>query len=211
VSAAAAVLAAILAAPGAAPVEGELVPQRVVTVAMAQCAVRRDPVAAEHFVLADLSDGDGAMPPPLKAARQRIIQALTPCVGHNFGSVTMPGIALRGFLAEALLTTNAGTALTAAGALPAVAAAPTAPGGHMGARFWRCVVAAAPRASADLIAAPDRSPEEGKAFDALLPSLQQCAPRDGALRIRPGNVRPQVAAALYVRLHASGGAMGGEG
>ncbi len=195
--------AAVIAAPAPAAakaVEGGPVGQRTVTIAMAQCAVHRDHVAAERFVLADVPDADGTLPPELKAARQRIIADMVPCLGHSFGSATMRNVPLRGFLAEALLKQDGASRLAAARALPAVAPAPVAPGPMLGVAFWRCVVAATPQSSADLLAALDGSSEEARLFDALSPALQRCAPSDRGVRIEPGNIRPQVAAALYRRV-----------
>ncbi len=177
-----------------------LVSQRALTNTMAACAVRRDRAAARRFVLADFPDDEGTMPPALKAARERIVRTLVPCMGADFRSVTMDGLTLRGFLAAGLLTADGGLPLRAARALPDVPAAPVARGGAIGVRFWSCVAAAAPGPAADLIAADDASSAEGHAFAALSPALEGCAPAGGAMRIKPGNVRPQVAAAVYRRV-----------
>jgi hypothetical protein len=186
---------------GRPPLEQPLMARYVAAEKVGGCVVRNNPKVAVRFVV---SGGGDRSDPASNVSELRY--ALEPCLKGEFRSVHLDGLEMRGAMAEALLKAHDSALLRQVRSLPPVKAARAAPSAD-GARnlaLFGCAVAAMPAQSAALLDAAPASSGEASAFAAIGPALQDCAPADGAMHVKPSAVRWLVATSLYRLVQANG-------
>lgn len=180
-------------APGRFAPRSSIVTQTELSAAMGSCALAHNHKASERLVRTKTSD------PAFRRALDQIYPTMIACVKGN-GSATLNGISLRGTIAEGLVQEHDGAVLTQALAAPSIA--PTRVPVHgegMQQAIIACAVAATPSAAVGRLRANPGTPAEAAAFRLLVPALQACVPLTGEVRIKPFEVRPLAAIALYQR------------
>lgn len=186
---------------GRPPLEGPLMARYVVAEKVGGCVVRNNPKVAVRFVV---SGGGDRSDPASNVSELRY--ALEPCLKGEFRSVHLDGLEMRGAMAEALLKARDSALLQQVRSMPPAKherADPSAEGARNLALFG-CAVAAMPAQAAALLDAAPASSGEASAFAAIGPALQDCAPADGTMHVKPSAVRWLVATSLYRLVQANG-------
>lgn len=180
-------------APGQFGPRAALMTQTERSAEMGRCALTHNRKASERLVRTKI--GDAAF----RRALDGIYPTMIGCVKGS-GSATLNMISLRGTIAESLVNEHDGEVLGKAAAASSVAPVrATGDGEELREAVVGCVVAAAPAAAVGMLRAVAGTPEETTAFRLLIPALQACVPLAGEVRIKPFEVRPLAAIALYQR------------
>lgn len=194
------IVAVMASSPAAAQVApGQFAPRALLTTQtersaeMGRCVLGRNRKLSIGLVRADL---DG---PEYRRIGERLYPDMVMCLKGS-GSATLNAISLRGTIGESLVKERDGEVLTLAAAASPVAPVRAAGTGEgLRQAIIGCAVAATPTAAVGMLRAYPGTPEEAAAFRLLVPALQACVPLTGEVRIKPFEVRPLAAIALYQR------------
>ena len=176
----------------------EVRPQSQVSRAIAQCAYGRDRDGAVALARAR---GEAEEAQAFKRVRKNMVACL-----RGQPSATLDLLHVKGAIAEQALLEDDGRLLDRFSEMAPEQPERIEAGKDAGEAVLECAVAAVPALAAEMLRAPAETVEEAAVFRRMAPTLQACAPPEGAITIKPSLVRVLIATAAFRRVtggHAS--------